>query len=297
MDSKQSEKTDDLHVSSFYWYDELKIERDSTLPIPTVFYSRFIENGEKLSILPTWKEAVTKGICKDKDDYYFYLREICLMWSRNTLQKYNSSEEVRLVKLMLVLRETDLMMSRLSEQIINWDSMRESDSDSSVKQKKGLDPIREMASGTGNDGISLLCRDLVSMKGSRGKLVRDISMRCEKLLPNCSNIVGPLVAARLLLEAGSLKRLCRMPASKIQVLGARNALFSHLSSGSPPPKHGLIFEHKRIHAASRRIRGKISRTLASNLVIAFRIDYYRGTIDSAFLERAQLRIEKAGKKS
>ncbi|HWQ64766.1 MAG TPA: hypothetical protein VN429_10155, partial [Methanospirillum sp.] len=279
MGSKQSEKTDNLQVSSFHWYDEFKTERDSALPNPTIFYSRFIENGEKFSILPTWKEAVTKGICKDKDDYYSYLREICLIWSRNELQKYNSSEEVRLVKLMLILRETDQMINRLSEQIIYWHSMRDSDPDSSVKQKKRIDPIREMASGTGNDGISLLCRDLVSMKESRGKLVRDISARCEKILPNCSNIVGPLVAARLLLEVGSMSRLCRMPASKIQVLGARNALFSHLSSGSPPPKHGLIFEHKRIHAASRKIRGKVARTLAANLAIAFRIDYYRGTID------------------
>jgi nucleolar protein 56 len=296
MDSIQSDKMDISPVSSFYWYDIIQTDGESDLLNPTSTYSRFIDEGEKLSILPTWSEAVIKGVCKDKGDYYSCLREICLMWSRNKLQKYNSSEEVRLVKLMLILRETDHMISRLSEQIIYWYSMRDCDSDSLVQHKKGVDPIREMASGTGNDGISLLCRDLVSMKESRSRLVRDISTRCEILLPNSSTIVGPLVAARLLLEAGNLDRLCRMPSSKIQVLGARNALFSHLSSGSPSPKHGLIFEHKRIHAASRRIRGKVARTLAANLAIAFRIDYYRGVKDSIFLERARLRIEKAGRK-
>lgn len=297
MALKRSDGIDILPGFSFFWYDKSQTDGESVSPDPTSIYFRFREKGEKFSILPTWSDAVIKGFCKDKDEYYSNLREICLIWSRDTLQKYNSSEEVRLVKLMLILRETDQMVNRLSEQIIYWYSMRDCDSDSLVQQKKGVDPIRTMATGNGSDGISLLCRNLMSMKESRSRLVSDISMRCEILLPNSSVIVGPLVAARLLLEAGSLDRLSRMPASKIQVLGARNALFSHLSSGSPSPKHGLIFEHKRIHAASRKIRGKISRTLAANLAIAFKIDFYRGVEDSIFLERARLRIDKAGKRS
>ncbi|WP_319579604.1 RNA-processing protein [uncultured Methanospirillum sp.] len=300
MDSKQSDQTGNQQITSHYWYNECKSVEGSDSSDLTQLYSGFIANianRDKFSILPNWQEAVVKGICKDKDEYYSSLREICMFWSRKELQIYNSSEEVRLIKLMLILRETDQMISRLSEQIIFWLSMGENGYDSSSPVKKGQDSIREVASGSGNDGITLLCRSLVSMKESRAGLVRDISTRSERLLPNSSIIVGPLVAARLLVEAGNLRHLSQMPASKIQVLGARNALFSHLSSGSPPPKHGLIFEHKRIHSASRKIRGRVSRTLAANLAIASRIDYYRGIGDITFLERARLRIEKAGRKS
>ncbi len=298
MDSKHSDGTGDQKRSTHYWYDECWPGEKADSCDLTQLYSGFIANnagGDNFSILPSWQDAVSTGICNNKDEYYSALREICMFWSREKLQIYNSSEEVRLIKLMRILRETDQMISRLSEQIIFWHSMGENGSEPEHPVKKGHDPIREMASGNGSDGITLLCRSLVSMKESRAGLVRDISTRCEKLLPNSSNIVGPLVAARLLVEAGSIKDFSQMPASKIQVLGARNALFSHLSSGSPPPKHGLIFEHKRIHAASRRKRGRVSRTLAANLAIASRIDYYRGIKDVTFLERARLRIEKAGR--
>ncbi len=299
MDSKLSDQTGNQQISSHYWYDECMAVDGSDSSDLIQLYSEFITNitnDDKFSILPSWQDAVVKGICKDKDEYYSSLREICMFWSRKELQDYNSSDEVRLIKLMLILRETDQMISRLSEQITYYYSMGENGSDSVSPVKKGPDPIREIASGSGNDGLTLLCRSLVGMKESRAGLVHDISTRCERLLPNSSIIVGPLVAARLLVEAGSLRHFSQMPASKIQVLGARNALFSHLSSGSPPPKHGLIFEHKRIHSASRKIRGRISRTLAANLAIASRIDYYRGIRDITFLERARLRIEKAGRK-
>ncbi len=297
MDLGQYDFDKNLQKDSHYWYEEYKPSERGDSPDPVVIYSKFNANLSKFSFLPSWEEAVIKGICKDKNDYYSLLRAICIIWSQKKLQIYNSSDEVRLIKMMLILRETDQMIGRLSDQIIFWYSMGMNCSNSAHRSKKSADLIREMASCDERDGISMLCCDLVRMKESRARLVRDISMRSERLLPNCSVIVGPLVAARLLVEAGSLKRLSQMPASKIQVLGARNALFSHLSSGSPPPKHGLIFEHKRIHAASRKIRGKISRTLSGNLAIASRIDHFRGVKDPIFLERAQLRIEKAGKKS
>jgi nucleolar protein 56 len=96
-------------------------------------------------------------------------------------------------------------------------------------------------------------------------------------------------------HAGGLLSLSRLPASAIQVLGARTALFSHLKTRSPCPKHGIIFQHRRVHNAPREVRGKVARVLANKLAIAARIDYFRGLREPGFLEAAQDRVDAAGK--
>ncbi|MGI0053700.1 MAG: hypothetical protein ACREC5_01950 [Thermoplasmata archaeon] len=90
--------------------------------------------------------------------------------------------------------------------------------------------------------------------------------------PNLSALLGPLLAARLISQAGSLDRLARLPASTLQVLGAERAFFEHLRGRAPPPRHGLIFLHPTLHSAPRAQRGKLARALAGKAAIAARLD-------------------------
>jgi nucleolar protein 56 len=114
-------------------------------------------------------------------------------------------------------------------------------------------------------------------------------------MPNTSALIGGLVAARLMAQAGGLLLLSRLPASAIQVLGARTALFAHLKTHTPSPKHGIIFQHRRVHNAPRDVRGRVARVLAGKLAIAARLDYFRGVADPGFLADAQERIDMVGK--
>ena len=66
------------------------------------------------------------------------------------------------------------------------------------------------------------------------------------------------------------------------------------AGGTPPPKHGIIFQHMRVHNAPRNTRGKVSRVLAGRLAIAARLDLYRGAPDPGFIEEADRMIESAG---
>ena len=245
---------------------------------------------------PSWNDAVTCGFCKNQDEYFSLLQDLCIAWVRDEIRTYSISDEARLIQLVLILRETDLMISRIAEQVAVWNSMTAYDPDPISSEQSESDPIR-CRTGADNDGISLLSQDLLRMKSTRSRLSKDIAVRSDSLLPNCSALVGSLVAARLLAAAGGLRRLSRMPGSAIQILGARNAFFSHRYSGSLPPKHGLIFEHKRVHVAPRKVRGRVARTLAANLAMASRIDYYRGIADPEFLKRADFRIDRAGRRS
>jgi nucleolar protein 56 len=135
---------------------------------------------------------------------------------------------------------------------------------------------------------------ILCLRGIRTRLAGEISERAAAVLPNCAALVGGLVAARIMTLAGGLSRLSRLPASSIQVLGARGALFSHLTRRTPPPKHGIIFQHQRVHNAPRDTRGKVARVLAGRLAIAARMDHHRGALDPGFIDEADRMIDSAG---
>ena len=104
-----------------------------------------------------------------------------------------------------------------------------------------------------------------------------IRKHVEDYLPSLSLLLGPLLAARLCVAAHGRSRLARLPSSTVQVLGAEKAFFAHLRTGSPPPKHGMIFQHPWISRSPRWVRGKISRLIAGKASIAVRIDEHGGT--------------------
>jgi nucleolar protein 56 len=115
-------------------------------------------------------------------------------------------------------------------------------------------------------------------------------------LPSLSALLGPLLAAKLSVIAHGRARLARLPSSTLQVLGAEKAFFSHLRSGTPVPKHGMIFQHPWISRSPRWIRGKVARMLAGKATIAVRVDHFGGetwgTIEVGAVEQAVTAIRK-----
>jgi nucleolar protein 56 len=119
-----------------------------------------------------------------------------------------------------------------------------------------------------------------SMYEFRKELQEYIKNMMEKYAPNVTAIAGPLVGARLIALAGGLKELAFLPASTIQVLGAEKALFKHLTRNTPPPKHGVLFNHPYVQKLPKKLRGRMARTLAAKIAIAAKVDafghYYIG---------------------
>ncbi|MFH0836091.1 MAG: C/D box methylation guide ribonucleoprotein complex aNOP56 subunit [Candidatus Micrarchaeota archaeon] len=119
-----------------------------------------------------------------------------------------------------------------------------------------------------------LAARVLELYTARSEIQAFVEEKSRKKMPNICTLVEPLLAARLLSLAGSLKNLAEMPASTIQVIGAEKSLFKHLRSGTQPPKHGVIFQAPEINAAPLHQRGRISRALATKLAIAVKADYY-----------------------
>lgn len=126
------------------------------------------------------------------------------------------------------------------------------------------------------DRISDSAESLCSL---RSDMLQFLSDRVRKVMPNTTELVGEEVALELLFHAGSLRSLALMPASGVQVIGAEKALFKHITQGSPPPKHGVLFKVKGMSSLRTSDRGRIARFIAGKVAIALRADYAGTVLD------------------
>jgi len=151
----------------------------------------------------------------------------------------------------------------------------------------------ERIKGSGDPVAGILKKRIEDMERLREELYQEIERRVNKIAPNLAHLVGPIIAATLISDAGSLKRLANLPASTIQVLGAEDAFFRHLKTGAKCPKHGTIFKVAEVRNAPRKLRGRIARSLAAKIAIAARVDYYRGAFVGDVLRKEfEKRVEE-----
>ncbi|MBI2077629.1 MAG: NOP58 family protein [Euryarchaeota archaeon] len=115
---------------------------------------------------------------------------------------------------------------------------------------------------------------LAALHAERGRLEKLVAAEAASVAPTLSKVVGDLLAAKLIERAGSLERLAHLPSSTVQTLGAETSLFQHIKEHTKPPKHGLLFQHGLINTAPKWQRGRLSRVLAANALLAARIDHF-----------------------
>jgi nucleolar protein 58 len=120
--------------------------------------------------------------------------------------------------------------------------------------------------------IKELCNQIIFLTEYRQTLTEYLRTRMMTIAPNLTTMVGELVAARLISHAGSLISLAKMPGSTIQIFGAEKALFRALKTKSQTPKYGLIYHASIVGQANPKIKGKISRSLASKCALCIRVD-------------------------
>lgn len=254
-------------------------------------YRSLLSEG-RLKELPSSDIAIQYGYTESTYEYRALLHDLCLILTEEAVNEVQGTAQAILLRLIRILREIDHSISRLSEQIEDYYKISCKDrvsvqglSTSQIIHKLALDSY---------DPVSGLCTEIKRLKGERSGVAKAVQRMAEETMPNVSAICGPMVAARLLEKAGSVEKLAHSPASAIQVLGASSALFAHKVRGAPGPKHGIIYEHKRVHAAKRKVRGRVSRVLADQIAIAVRIDFFTGVEDARFLAKAEGKIRKAG---
>jgi nucleolar protein 56 len=253
-----------------------------------------IISGE-MYVPPDWEQAVLCGFCKDRQEYLSRLQAVCIAVAERSIRERYSSKDAELLQMVRTLDEIDAVINLLSEKTAEWYLIRHP----AFSRKYHRTPLHALVKTMhekSKGALGMVAAEIDQLGNTRTILAKEVSARANHVMPNTSALIGGLVAARLMSSAGGLLPLARLPASAIQVLGARTALFSHLKTKSPCPKHGIIFQHRRVHNAPRDVRGKVARVLAGKLAIAARLDYFRGVADPEFLDTAQKQIDRTGVK-
>ncbi|XP_050419311.1 nucleolar protein 58 [Patella vulgata] len=122
------------------------------------------------------------------------------------------------------------------------------------------------------ENIIYLCDQVIDITEYRNQLYDYLKNRMVAIAPNVTVLVGELVGARLIAHAGSLMNLAKHPSSTVQILGAEKALFRALKTKKDTPKYGLIYHASLVGHSSTKLKGKISRMLASKTSLAIRVD-------------------------
>jgi Protein implicated in ribosomal biogenesis, Nop56p homolog len=279
-----------------YWFgdvDEQECRAAGADPAALAERAATLRTGMESYIPIDWEVARDCGVVRTREEYVNLLRAVCTTLAREKIALSYQGRDVELLQMVRMLDELDNVINLLQERAAEWYQVTTpsfSRKYRSLPARKMLDLIRRGARG----GLSDAADEIERLAGTRTRLMREVSARADEVLPNTSALIGGLVAARLLSRAGGVSALARMPGSTIQVLGSERALFSHLRGGTPPPKHGIIFQHRRVHNAPKDVRGRVARVLAAKLAIAARLDYYRGEAVPEFIQNAQARIDNAG---
>lgn len=124
--------------------------------------------------------------------------------------------------------------------------------------------------------ITQLAKKLQVMYALKKEQDQYLEKLMKKNCPNVQAVAGTFIGAKLLEQAGSLKRLVGFPSSTIQVLGAEEAFFRHMKTGSKMPKHGFISQHEFMSKVPQSMKGRIARALADKISIASKVDYFKG---------------------
>lgn len=241
--------------------------------------------------LCNWKDLQSAGLVSSRQEYIASVRAVSLSMAEEGIASALSEKDTDLLQMVRMLDELDDVINLLTERLTEWYQSTTPDSSRKYNRAASKKFLQTIAKSK-NPSMKQVAREILSLTNLRTQLMKDVSRRADEVIPNMSALVGGLVAARLVSRAGGLTIISRMAGSSIQVLGAESALFSHIRTGSPSPKHGLIFQHRRVHNAPREVRGKLARVLSSKLAIAARLDAYRGELDEAFLQDANEKIDK-----
>jgi len=245
--------------------------------------------------------AVETGFATDEDDYYERLHAATMRATEAAVTERERADDKQLVHAVRAMADCDRTANELAERVAEWAGSRYGESGS------GVDYARELAERAGDDAASgedaddralqSLAARAAGVADEADELRAFIERTAPAVAPNLSMLAGPVLAARLVSLAGGLESLAKKPSGTVQVLGAEDALFAHLTGGAPSPKHGVIFTHEYVSGTRREERGSASRALAGKLSIAARIDHYSGDRRPALqaeLDERMARIRSRG---
>lgn len=218
--------------------------------------------------------AVATGFVESEDAYYERLRTATIEATRAAVTERERATDQQLIHAVRAMDDNRRVANELAERVQEWAGSLFEDAGS------GVEYSIELAERTPENPLEAR---VISLAGTVAVLATEadylrsfVEQRTPDVAPNLAELAEPVLAARLIALAGGLEALAKKPSGTVQVLGAEDALFSHLRGRAPSPKHGVIFTHEAVRGTRREDRGSAARALAGKLSIAARVDHYSG---------------------
>ncbi len=228
--------------------------------------------------------AIDAGLCDSGNDYLRLMHRTAIAVATSRIQALLSSKDADIVQSIKALDTVNEAFNEVSERLAEWYGIHFPQC--RARPQEVITAALTLSTAEIPPGAPLTAGDIAAIQGfarlaralldERKSLEIYITICMDDVAPNLSDVLGPMLGARLIARAGGLDRLARLPASSLQVMGAGEALFKHIREGTPSPKHGFIFRHPLISGSPKRLRGKMSRMIAGRATIAARVDAYSG---------------------
>ncbi|QRF76008.1 putative NOP5 family protein [Thermoplasmatales archaeon] len=207
------------------------------------------------------------------------LREILISYGKKRIKDEFAGDQV-VIKLQGVKSELDRIINTYLESVLPFASLSGityHDDDPCSFFSRNLDRMQ------GENDESGILHELwttgIGLCNYRTRLSEYLKVEIRKVMQNTSSLVGEDLTLDILSRSGGLKNLVKYPSSTIQVLGAEKAFFKHMTMGTPPPKHGVIFRHPDVSPLKPSKRGKASRAIANKIAITSKADFLGTKMD------------------
>ncbi|KAI0404614.1 hypothetical protein F4802DRAFT_615486 [Xylaria palmicola] len=125
-------------------------------------------------------------------------------------------------------------------------------------------------------------RSAVRMASASRERLGHLCEAMPRIAPNLTRLVGEVIGARFISQAGSMEKFVKMPGSALQILGANEAYKRALKAGGRTPKYGLIYNSDLVQKVEHEHRGTVARKLANKCTLAIRHDFFAKDTSAEF---------------
>jgi len=235
------------------------------------------------------KIALETRFVRDQGELNELMSRIGVAQTKTKISKLERRDKL-LIQTVSALNDLDRILNYMSERLREWYGLHypelkakdyekfAEDLATSGRRENFKDFTNSMGMELTDDDIKLLqnyARQTKQMYELKKHITNYLERAVPVEVPNINALLGSILAARLLANAGSLEKLAKMPSSKIQLIGAEKALFKYLKGQqSNMPKFGIIFTHPDISSAPKEKQGRIARFLSAKLTLAAKCDFY-----------------------
>ncbi len=242
--------------------------------------------------------AKAKGFAKDDSELNKFLAQVGAEMTKTAIAKSEKRDKL-IMQTISAINDLDKILNTMSERLREWyglhyPELKIAEHERFAESVAKFGRRENFEKFTSSMGMQLRDEDVENLKmyaenlshlyKERTELEKYIEKICKEEMPNTSAVVGELLAARLLVLAGGLEKMAKMPSSTLQLLGAEKSLFRALKEKrrqhgrdvkeTRVPRFGILFTHPDISGAPNEQRGKIARLLAAKVSIASRMDFY-----------------------